>query len=154
MNSPAPTIRAQSVFTDLGGGRRRRGFTLVEAVVALLLVSVVAALLLPIWVSGVRGTVAGSARLQSTLALRAEMEAFVQQARSVPFNDVPATATAHFGAIAGVDLIENEWVEFLDQGGNTFTEAPSAVVSDNLRITVRDNSTGLQVTRIFSRTSS
>ena len=143
----------QRIANARGREARRLGFTLIEAVVALVVISVIASLLAPVWISGVRGSVEGSARLAATHQLRSELEAWSLQAASLPFEDLPAEAAAYFGAIGDIDLIDSQWVEFLDPGGNQRTEVNSIEATDHLRITVRHTTTGQVLTRIHSKVS-
>lgn len=129
------------------------GFSLIEIIATLVIVGVAAALLSPIWVSGLRMGVEGAPRLQSAHTISSVLEEWVAHVKTFhadSFDDLPSLAEDHFSNNPEIEVVENLWVTFSETHGGVFHEAISADPSDHLRFTIQ-HASGIRQTYIFSR---
>lgn len=133
---------------------KKRGFTLIEVIAALVLLAVLAGLFVPVFNSGVLGSVSSGNQLQAAVQLRSEMEQWVVWARrdytGAAFANLSAAVNAHFNGIPEISVAENQWVEFQDNGA-TLVENPSVGgETRHLRLTLA-HARGPRLTFILSR---
>lgn len=140
-------------------GRKRRpdkeaGFTLIEVVVSLLVMAVVAALLAPIWVAGVRGSVSSGDRLAAAGALREEVEGWIEEVEANytgdTFDQLEADLSALYGGGGPIELEATQWVEWVHAGSGEYREEPAGGLSDYLRVEWRHEA-GPKLSVIFAR---
>jgi prepilin-type N-terminal cleavage/methylation domain-containing protein len=127
----------------------RRAFTLIEIIVALLLSSVLIAMLLPLIGSGLQGSRQSMQRLPQVHRLRTEVDQIWQVYRSTVPSDLPALQAAINEAAASPQasfvVIYNDWVDF-DATGTEFV--PQDGSRNVLRVTL-GNRQGESITSYF-----
>lgn len=129
-------------------------FTLLEVVVSLLVVGVVAALLAPLWVAGIQGSVESGKRVAAVASLREEVEEWTRQVetnyRGESFDDLATDLAASYSAGGAISLAGVQWVEWVDSGGGTYVEQAVAAPGDYLRV-VWQHEAGARIWTQFAR---
>jgi len=130
-----------------------RGFTLIELIASLLLVSILAVLLFPLWNKTVTSSAETGTHLTAAHEIRNEMEKWHQSVRTSAagdFNQLPTLIETHFQTIPEISIIENFWVDFDQLPDGSIQETVAREPTDCLRITIR-HSTGPELTSLFTR---
>ncbi|MCC5833531.1 MAG: type II secretion system protein [Opitutales bacterium] len=120
----------------------RNGFTLMEIIATLLILSVVAVLLLPIWISGLRATVEGSNRLLSIYGLRSEAVQIMADFSNQLDSTVPDQIASRYDSKPNYTL-SFEWIEYNEFGFAQYNAIPESTPPNHLRVTLEDVNTGL-----------
>lgn len=124
--------------------RHPAGFTLIEAVAALLIAAVLMVLLLPLIGSGLTGSRDAMKKLPDTHSLRTEMDSIWNVYRNTTPSNLSALSTTITNTPLTATVIENAWVEFDVDG----SEIPVPGPSETLKITL-GNDSGEQLTSYF-----
>ena len=126
---------------------QQRGFTLIEIIITLVITAILSVILVLALGSKISHSGEPIVRLQKTMALQQTMENI-----RADFEALPSIANLRTAIGTGVqsngygsyEVIENSFISFVG-----YTDAPGVVGDGILKVTIKDDSTGLVLTELF-----
>lgn len=127
-----------------------QGFTLIEVIITLVVLGILAAMVMTAMGTSVSNSNLPVSRLQQTMALHQTMENI--RASFGYSDDIALVKTAvgtgvQSNAFGDYEVIDNSFITF--DPPTSYTEAPGVVGDGILKVTIRDQASGLTLTELF-----